>query len=153
MAKFNFQAWFQAHKTPVLATGFGGAALLGLYARSKGQAAQPDTGTGNAGASTDQTYQGTAGYYDSTANDVYNAMEPQIAALAQQLNALSQEQSAATAPPVTTPPRPSGPIVSSGHVPVGAIWGTTGAHAGEPVKTVTVPTHAGGSWGTTGSKA
>lgn len=152
MAKFQLGPWFQAHRTPVLASAFGGAALLGLYARSKGQAATPSTGTGNAGASTDQTYQGTAGYYDSTANDVYNAMEPQIAALAAQLNALSQQQSAATTPPVTTPPTPTPPI-SAPHVPVGTIWGQTGGHVGEPVRPVTVPTHTGGSWGTTGPKA
>lgn len=152
MANFDFKTWFEAHKTPVLATGFGGAALLGLYARSKGQAAQPSSGTGNAGASTDQTYQGTAGYYDSTANDVYNAIQPQISALAMQLNALQQEQSATATPPVTTPPTPT-PVIPAAHVPVGTIWGVTGAHAGAPVRTVTVPTHTGGSWGTTGTKA
>lgn len=152
----NVSTWLAAHRTPVLATVFGGAALLGLRARSKAASSSASVGSGNAGAATDATYAGAAGsYYDSTANDVYNAIEPQIAALAAQLNA--QQQPATD--PVATPPGPTNGIgTTAGHVPTGTVWGVTGTgHAGFPAPTtVTKPTpvtHASGGWGTTGPKA
>lgn len=151
------QTWLTAHRTPVLVTVFGGAAILGLKARSKAQSATGSTGAGNTGAAAgDTTYSGAGGaYYDSTANDVYNAIEPQISALASQLDTLSQTPTVTD--PVTTPPAPTPTIgATAGHVPTGTVWGVTGSgHAGMPAPTTvtTTSTHTSGSWGTTGPKA
>jgi len=83
------KAWVASHRTVLIGGAIGTAALLGLRARSKGKAASPPAG-GTAqmapvGSGTTQSYTG-AGTYDSTANDIYNAIEPQIEALSRQID-------------------------------------------------------------------
>jgi len=82
------KAWVASHRTVLIGGAIGTAALLGLRARSKGKAASPPAG-GSAqmapvGSGTTQRYTG-AGTYDSTANDIYNAIEPQIEGLSRQI--------------------------------------------------------------------
>jgi len=82
------KAWVASHRTVLIGGAIGTAAMLGLRARSKGKAASPPAG-GSAqmapvGSGTTQSYTG-AGTYDSTANDIYNAIEPQIEALSRQI--------------------------------------------------------------------
>ncbi len=82
------KAWIAAHRTVLAGGAIGGAALLGLRARSKGKAGKPPAGGSTqmapVGSGTQQSYTG-AGTYDSTANDIYNAIEPQIEALSRQV--------------------------------------------------------------------
>lgn len=85
-------AIFEQHRTPILAGGAGAAVLLGLRARGRRKAA-PATGVATGGAASGVTttaaYAGRGGVYDSTANDVYNSIQPQISSLAGQLAELS----------------------------------------------------------------
>ncbi len=82
------KTWITSHRTVLIGSAIGGAALLGLRARSKGKAASPPAGGSTqmapVGSGTQQSYTG-AGTYDSTANDIYNAIEPQIEALSRQI--------------------------------------------------------------------
>lgn len=102
------QAWLATHHTQVLMGAVGGAVLLGLRSRAKGKAVAPGSQT-NAGTSTNVNaadpngakYTGGA-FYDSTANDVYNGIEPQIEALASQINKLGMVPG-----PVPTPVTPA----------------------------------------------
>jgi hypothetical protein len=151
------QAWARTHRAQILAGLFAAAALLGLRARSKGASAQPSTGAGTTGAAAgESTFTGAGGaYYDSTANDVYNAIEPQIAALAAAI-AAQQQQATTPTDPVVTPPAPTGSPVSQGrHVAPGTVWGVGSQNPGTvpaPTPTGGGTTHPGGSWGQTGNR-
>lgn len=81
----NLPAVIAAHKVPVLAAGAAGAVALGLRARKKSAASATTPGV---------SYQGQGGVYDSTANDVYNSIQPQIEGLAAQIAALAAAQTA-----------------------------------------------------------
>jgi hypothetical protein len=68
-------AWAAAHKA-VAGAGALGAVGLGLYTRHKKAAAGPAAQTGAGGSSSPTNM--TLPTYDSTANDVYNAIESQL---------------------------------------------------------------------------
>lgn len=144
-------AQFAAHRTVILGTAAGGAALLGLRARAKGTAAAANSTTTTAATTSPQLV--PQGAYDSTANDVYNAIEPQIEALNAQLGALAAN--ATTSTPAAAPPTPA-PSFTSTHVGPGTPWGVTGQPSKfppapgpyQPGPVVLNPTrHAPGGWG------
>lgn len=88
---FNAAAWFAAHKAAAI--GGGGAAALLLVIKKKKAATGP-VGASSSPAGTVAAPAGAAAY-DSTAQDVYGSIEPQLAALQQQI---SQGQTTAAAP-------------------------------------------------------
>lgn len=122
MAVPNIGAWITAHKVPVLAVG--GAAAVGLGLRARKNKTAASSGVSPApGAPGSMT--GMVPTFDSTANDVYSSIEPQISAQAGALSGLSnslldiQNQLAhlsATAThtgvPVSTLPVPTAPAPS-----------------------------------------
>ncbi len=81
----NVAAFLKSHRMPVILVGGGAAAGLGLYARAKGKV--PSSAGGQTSSVSAQPG-GAQGTYDSTAQDVYNSIEPQIQDLADQLNKL-----------------------------------------------------------------
>lgn len=102
----GLQAFFAAHKTAVLGAGAAGVAGLALYQRKKGTATD---GAGIAGSSpAAAVVQGSTaatggGTYDSSAYDVYSAMQPQMEQLAQAL----ADQTGGGAGSVSSAPKPS----------------------------------------------
>jgi hypothetical protein len=90
-------AWFHAHQTEALAGGVALAAALALIMRRRGSGAASSASSGQTAGvgdgGTTSTY-GGAGYYDSTATDLYNALTPQLADLQRQITSL--QPSAAT---------------------------------------------------------
>lgn len=145
----------------------GGAAVvvvLGYALYKRKQAAAAAGATGATGVDPSATTSGTTatGPYDSTASDVYNAIEPlfeQLAGVAPQQQALLsqiltqlQNGQTGTTSGETSPPTP--PVVPPVHVSPGAPWGSptsTSSHwfPGGP-KTSSVPAstvHASGPWG------
>lgn len=152
-SRAHLSALWSEHRVAVLAAAFGAAAVLGLRARAKGTTAAASGATTTPGATS--TYAGSAGgatAYDSTANDVYNAIEPQIEALASQLNVLQAgpTSDSTTTTPVTTPPTPTSAVAVAApvHVAPGTVWGGTGLHYGQaaPAPTPTSTTHYTGKW-------
>lgn len=87
----DFAALFAQHRTPILAAGAGLAVVLGLRARSSSKASSSAGGNGSAVVATGPAYAGKGGVYDSTANDVYNSIQPQIGNLAGQLATLASD--------------------------------------------------------------
>lgn len=82
------QAWLRQNKGAAAATG--GGALLGLFmlARRKATTSTSDPSvTVQSGGSPTPSVYGAAGYYDSTATDLYNAITPQLQGLQQQITA------------------------------------------------------------------
>jgi outer membrane biosynthesis protein TonB len=81
---------FQAHKVPILAAGAAGVAGLALY-RSKtgGNAASGATSDASAGGQT--AGMNGAGYYDSSASDVYGLVQPQLESLGNQIGDLADK--------------------------------------------------------------
>jgi hypothetical protein len=102
----GLQAFFATHKTAVLGAGAAGVAGLALYQRKKGTATD---GAGIAGSSpAAAVVQGSTaatggGSYDSSAYDVYSAMQPQMEQLAQAL----ADQTGGGAGSVSSAPKPS----------------------------------------------
>jgi hypothetical protein len=95
-------------RNPATAVGLGGVAVVVVFAMAR-RSAKSGGGSGagsEAGTPSDQlqTYspQGT-GLYDSTATDLYNSIEPQLQALSQAIQTLSNR------PPVAGPAGPRGP--------------------------------------------
>ena len=104
------KTWMTSHRTVLLGGAVGGALLLGLRARGKAKAGSGPAGSNAgagpmapAGSGTAATYTG-AGTYDSTANDLYNALEPQIEALSRQIETMGLRPG-----PVATPAHPKPP--------------------------------------------
>ena len=113
----DFAALFQEHRVPILAGGAGGAVLLGIRARKSRAKAPAAAGGPASGVATTAAYAGRGGVYDSTANDVYNSIEPQISSLADQLAQLSNNIGAAQ----PTYDTPRGDLIGSGYFTPGAI--------------------------------
>lgn len=108
----DVRAWVMTHKG-IAAGGAAGAVALGLRARAKRKAA-PASGTDQvtaAGPGNSAIYLGKGGTYDSTANDVYNSIQPQIDALAGGQSRLAdalEKLTSSTAPPSSLPGSPTG---------------------------------------------
>lgn len=110
-------AWIAANKHTLMAAGAVGVGGLALYKRkSKGKAGgvgtgvlQPDgtmTTLGGVPVASPQNYAGAA--YDSTASDLYGAIQPQIEAIGSQLGDLQNLINAQPSPtPVPAPPAPA----------------------------------------------
>jgi hypothetical protein len=86
MSAAQLSAWFAAHRTVVLGAGAAGVAGLALLRRNRGGAEAPGTVAGTLPAAA--VVQGSTaatggGSYDSSAFDVYNALQPQLEALMQ----------------------------------------------------------------------
>jgi hypothetical protein len=98
-------AWAQQNKTAILLAGAGVAVTLGVRARSssKPEEPAPNGGAMVAGSSTGAPVP-VAGYaaYDSSASDLYNAVQPGMEAIGQMVARLEQQQSA-TPTPVPAP--------------------------------------------------
>lgn len=118
----NLSAWLQAHRTAVLAGG--GAGVVGVALLMRHRAASAATAAGapaQVGVTTTTVPQDgqmvgqAGGYYDSSAYDVYDAIQPQLETLQKQIDLINSTGSktnvpppAAAAPaPVPTPPAPS----------------------------------------------
>jgi hypothetical protein len=80
----QLRTWIHTHQTAALGGGVAAAAGLALIV-SKRKKASADSG--NAAPATSQAAM-KGGVYDSTANDVYNSIQPEIDALAAQIAAL-----------------------------------------------------------------
>ncbi|MCU1449337.1 MAG: hypothetical protein JWP02_1507 [Acidimicrobiales bacterium] len=82
----DVRTWVTAHKSAAAASALG-AAGLGYYVRRRRAAAAAaggtSSGTTTVGSTTPTALQG--GAYDSTANDVYNSLEPQLQSLSASL--------------------------------------------------------------------
>lgn len=105
------QAWVQQHRAGLLAGGVGLTALVALYLRHRARTTTGDPSvtvpagytpapTGTTGYATTG---GGGGYYDSTATDVYNAIEPQLMGLARQLEELRLQPGPVASPPAPAP--------------------------------------------------
>lgn len=98
----KLKAWFAKNRGLKL-VGLAAAAVAGyavirrLQAGGDLTAPGSDKGAGTLSSDQLQTMRGAAGYYDSTATDVYNSIQPQLDALAAQIAALSSTK----APPAT----------------------------------------------------
>lgn len=89
-----------AHKVPLMLAGGGVAVALGLRARSKSAAGAAPVGATIAGYAPSSA---TGAAYDSTGNDVYNALQPQIE---QTQGMLGQLQNLLSGTPLPTRPTP-----------------------------------------------
>jgi hypothetical protein len=149
----QLEAFLRQHRTAAIAGGGGLVVLLALLARKKSAATAAATGNtattytpagyANAGAA------GVSGGYDSTASDIYNALQPGMESLQNRVDVLEKGSVLGTVPstpaptgtgtgaPTPAPPTPAptptpntpGPTVSSGGVlQVPGI--TQGPHAG-----------------------
>lgn len=102
-----------AKNPKVLAAAAGGVVLLALMGK-KGAASSAVDASGSSPAG--QSTPGQGGYYDSTANDVYNSLMGQIQTIADNQNAVSSGASTPTPAPSPTPatpaPKPPVPVVA-----------------------------------------
>lgn len=108
-----------AHNPKALAAGAGLVVVVALMSKKSAGSADA-SGTSDA-AAPGQITPNQGGYYDSTANDVYNSLAGQLQSLQQQIQDVSSGASTPTptpnVPPVTTTPTPApkvgGPISPS----------------------------------------
>lgn len=109
-------AWARKNRIALGVGAVGLAAVLALLARrraAQGGAATSDPSvTVPAGGQTVPMY-GAAGYYDSTATDLYNAITPQLQGLQRQIEELKL-----TPGPVAPAPQPTGPLPAD----AGQLW-------------------------------
>lgn len=99
---FDLAQTFAAHKVPILAAGAAGVAGLALYRRKTGDTA-PSGATSDASAGGQTAGMNGAGYYDSSASDVYGLEQPQLESLGDQITSLSDKLNNV---PVSKPPAP-----------------------------------------------
>lgn len=107
--------WFRANRTAVLAVGGAGVVGAGLLARrrSGGGDVTPASGSsssssaGAPGFSAGAQVAGVAGTYDSSASDLYSAMAPEFAGIAQTLAELQGKIDAPTPVPAAPAPAPA----------------------------------------------
>jgi len=100
----GLRAGFEKNKKPLAIAGAAGVAGLALV-KSRGAKKDETPAAGASIASTGgQTASATGAAYDSSASDVYNAMQPQLEAFGQQLAALQNLWNQGTPTPVPAPP-------------------------------------------------
>lgn len=116
-------AALRRYRVPLAAGGVGLAALLGLRAHAKASAAGPSGATTTAQA---------APTYDSTGNDLYNSIQPQLQSLQDQIAALGAT--------------PSSPLDNlgggGGNLPLG---GGPGLTPGQPTPSGVIAAESGGA--------
>lgn len=102
-------AWFRANRTAALAVGGAGVVGLGVLARKKaGGDTTASSGTDYPpGFSGGAQVAGVTGTYDSSASDLYSALSPELAGIAQRLEELRGETKPPT--PVPAAPKPTTP--------------------------------------------
>lgn len=123
------KAWARKHRWPLLGAGGAGAVALALYQRSHRGTAQAAPAAGDAAGPVNVSaspypsyYSGgsTGGYgYDSSANDVYNSLQPIFEGLGREVDALSDQVGALSSlsPTTGTPANPSPGGSVSGSLP------------------------------------
>lgn len=98
---------FEQNRVAILGTAAAGVVGFALYRRHAGATASPDGGPGDVSAGGQVAGMSGAGYYDSSASDVYGLVQPQLESLGQQLTGLQDKlnQVPVAAPPAVTPPK------------------------------------------------
>lgn len=114
----GLQAAFAKHRTQILVGGAAAVSAAGLYVHHKNAgAASANTAATNASGAAASPIAGTAGYdptagVDTSATDVYNALQPQMAQeqslLAQLIDALKNQAPKPTTPKPPAPKPPTG---------------------------------------------
>lgn len=108
----SLQATFEKNKVPILAAAGAGVVGLGLYAKKKKAAGGP-AAAGTSASAGGQTAGMTGGAaYDSSASDLYGAIQPQLESLGAQLTSLQNLYG--TQPPTPVPAPTANPTPSSG---------------------------------------
>jgi len=104
----QLRAAFEQNKTVILGGGLAAAVGLALYRKhNTGGQATPDAGAAlSSGAQTAAMSGGAA--YDSSASDLYGALQPQLEAIGQQLDQLTPHTSIPTPAPPAPAPVPHG---------------------------------------------
>lgn len=99
---------FTQHKTVILGGAAAGVVGLALLTRRRAG------GDVAAALPADQGYSagGQVAAYDSTANDLYGALSPQLSSIANDLHALGEKKAATPTPPRPPIPVPAAPIAS-----------------------------------------
>jgi hypothetical protein len=100
----NLGATFEANKVPILATAAAGVVGFALWNKRKnaGGSAPADASAGG------QTAGMTGGAYDSSASDLYGAIQPQLESLGTQVSSLQDKLGSVPVakPPAATPAKP-----------------------------------------------
>jgi hypothetical protein len=100
----KLEATFEANKAPVLAAAGAGVIGLALYSKSKRKTADPAAAAGSSASAGGQVAGATGGAaYDSSASDLYGAIQPQLESLGGQLTDLSNRLNGQYSTPVPVP--------------------------------------------------
>jgi hypothetical protein len=104
----NLGAVFAANKVPILATAAAGVTGFALYKRHQG-ASSTAAGAGDSSASAGGQTAGMTGggAYDSSASDLYGAIQPQLESLGNQVTSLQDKLNSVPVAKAPTPAKPT----------------------------------------------